>query len=42
MSSNHNDELLNAELVEVKKEIPTVDNYKLIAAIPQLVRAELK
>jgi len=42
MSSNNNDELLEAELDDVKREIPTIDNYKLIAAIPQLVRAELK
>ena len=42
--AGHSDEdaALKAELEQVKKEVPTIDDVKLIAAIPALVRAEIK
>jgi len=42
MSSSEDEAALKAELDQVKKEIPTIDDVKLIAAIPALVRAEIK
>ncbi|XP_035825482.1 uncharacterized protein LOC101862840 [Aplysia californica] len=41
-STADNDAALKAELEEVKKEVPTIEDVKLIAAVPALVRAEIK
>ncbi|CAG5134157.1 unnamed protein product [Candidula unifasciata] len=44
MSSDGEDcsAFLRAELEQVKKEVPRIENVKLIAAVPLLVRAEIK
>ena len=41
-TTEQNDSALKAEIAQIKKEVPTIDDVKFISAVPALARVEIK